>query len=649
MYASPSASDQSDSATGPIDVLYVGDVDGGASVEAALARRTDRFEIVTATSVDEALTRTAGDRIDCVVSERAVPGGDGIDLLRTVREERDDLPFVLVGTNGPASDVDEAFEAGVTDYVPGCREPERSTLLANRIEVIVERARAKRTTETRTRRLETVISNIPGVVYRCHNEPEWPMEFVRGECEELTGYPAAALESGDVVWGTDLVHPADREPMWEAVQEALAADESFEVTYRIVGRDGTTRWMWERGRGVNGNDGDLAALEGFITDITERKTHERELASLHEASRELVAAETPSDVVRITLGAAETILAFANTAVRVVGDDGEMLCVAETTDGSVSHAGDRPDYRVDGDTPVARAYRAGEPVVVDDLRQLDDRYDRGSLRSAAYVPIGKHGVVTVANTEPAAFDDQDVEAVSLLARLAAAALARIQSRADLQAQNERLEEFASIVSHDLRNPLNVAEGRVTLARGECESDHLAHVATAHRRMRTLIEDLLALAREGEAVTDVEPIDLGRLFETEWIHVDTGDATSAVETDRVVRADRNQLRRLLANLVRNSVEHGSTNDRAGARSDGASVRIEIGDVDGGFYVEDDGPGIPRDRRERVFEAGHTTSDSGTGFGLAIVERIADAHGWTVSLSEGTDGGARFEFTGVDVSA
>jgi signal transduction histidine kinase len=230
----------------------------------------------------------------------------------------------------------------------------------------------------------------------------------------------------------------------------------------------------------------------------------------------------------------------------------------------------------------------------------------------------------------------------------ATALARIQSRADLEAQNERLEEFASIVSHDLRNPLNVAEGRVTLAREECESEHLPRAADAHERMRTLIEDLLALAREGDTATDAEPVDLARLFESEWVHVDTGDATSTVETERVVRADRNQLRRLLANLVRNSVEHGSTNDRTAERSDGAGLRVEIGDLDGGFYVEDDGAGIPRDRRGRVFEAGHTTSDAGTGFGLAIVERIADAHGWTVSLSEGTDGGARFEFTGVDVS-
>ncbi|MFC7175663.1 PAS domain S-box protein [Halosegnis marinus] len=99
----------------------------------------------------------------------------------------------------------------------------------------------------------------------------------RGECEELTGYPARAVESGDVVWGEEVIHPDDRERTWEAVQSALEADESFEVTYRVRTADGEVRWMWERGRGVAGTEGDPAALEGFITDITARRQREAEL------------------------------------------------------------------------------------------------------------------------------------------------------------------------------------------------------------------------------------------------------------------------------------------------------------------------------------------------------------------------------------
>jgi PAS domain S-box-containing protein len=128
------------------------------------------------------------------------------------------------------------------------------------------------------RRLETLISNLPGIVYRCRNEPNWPMEFVGGECETLTGYTAGELERDEVVWGEEVLHPEDRERTWEVVQEAVADREPFEVEHRIRTADGETRWMWERGRGVFDAEGEPVALEGFITDVTERVVRERELS-----------------------------------------------------------------------------------------------------------------------------------------------------------------------------------------------------------------------------------------------------------------------------------------------------------------------------------------------------------------------------------
>jgi len=206
----------------------------------------------------------------------------------------------------------------------------------------------------------------------------------------------------------------------------------------------------------------------------------------------------------------------------------------------------------------------------------------------------------------------------------------------LREKNERLEEFASIVSHDLRNPLSVARGRLELAREERDSEHLEAVADAHERMETLIEDLLSLARDGDGAEETERVPLRELVEACWEGVETADATLRVETDRAVRADRSRLRQMFENLVRNSVEHG-----------GSDVTVTVGDLDGGFYVADDGPGIPAAERDAAFETGHSTSESGTGFGLAIVESVAATHGWDVGVTESADGGARFEFTGVDV--
>jgi len=200
----------------------------------------------------------------------------------------------------------------------------------------------------------------------------------------------------------------------------------------------------------------------------------------------------------------------------------------------------------------------------------------------------------------------------------------------LEQRNERLEEFTSIVSHDLRNPLTMADGRLELAREECESEHLGEVQRALDRMDALIEDLLNLAREGETVTDLEPIDLTAIIEGCWTNVDTKDATLVTDIDQIIHADESRLKQVFENIVRNAVEHG-----------GEEVTVTVGELDDGFYVEDDGPGIPEDERDDVFDAGYTTTEEGTGFGLSIVKQVVDAHDWEIHVTEGTDGGARFE--------
>jgi signal transduction histidine kinase len=205
---------------------------------------------------------------------------------------------------------------------------------------------------------------------------------------------------------------------------------------------------------------------------------------------------------------------------------------------------------------------------------------------------------------------------------------------ELQRRRDRLDEFASVVSHDLRNPLSVAEGHLELASDEYDSDHLRKVGSAHDRMRTLIDDLLTLARDGQRVGDPEPIAIREIAESGWETVATADATLTVETQRTVDADRGQLTRLFENFLRNAVEHA-----------GDTVTVRIGDIDAdgtdGFYIADDGPGIPPEEREPVTEAGYTTAPDGNGFGLAIVRQVVDAHGWDLTITGSDRGGARFE--------
>jgi len=208
----------------------------------------------------------------------------------------------------------------------------------------------------------------------------------------------------------------------------------------------------------------------------------------------------------------------------------------------------------------------------------------------------------------------------------------------MERQNELLEEFASIVSHDLRNPLNVATGHLALAQETVESDHLDRVESALERMETIIGETLLLAREGQAVGETTRTDLGSIVETCWGTVETGNAELITRPLPAIEADANRLRHVFENLFANAVEHG-----------GEAVTVRVGPLaDGsGFYVEDDGPGIPPEDADAVFELGHTTSAQSSGFGLAIVDRIVQAHGWEIRVTSSDTGGARFEVTGVTV--
>jgi signal transduction histidine kinase len=221
---------------------------------------------------------------------------------------------------------------------------------------------------------------------------------------------------------------------------------------------------------------------------------------------------------------------------------------------------------------------------------------------------------------------------NILHRTIRYALERHAQQQELRRQNHRLEKFANVVSHDLRNPLNVAKGRIEMV----EDEHAAVIESNLSRMETIIEDVLTLAREGKSVEETEPVDLTALTKKCWQQVETASALLSTDSEIAILADPNRCRQILENLIRNSVEHV-----------GEDVVIHVGRTDDGFYIEDNGPGIPENKRQEVFEAGYTTNRDGTGFGLSIVKETAEAHGWSVEITDGTDGGARFEFSGVAV--
>ncbi|WP_436932340.1 PAS domain-containing protein [Halosimplex halobium] len=224
---------------------------------------------------------------------------------------------------------------------------------------------------------------------------------------------------------------------------------------------------------------------------------------------------------------------------------------------------------------------------------------------------------------------------------------RMQLKRRLEEQQRRFDEFASYVSHDLRTPLQISVGALEQAR-EGHEEAFDRIERANERIEEILGDLSALSKGdrsvdlSEEVLDVLDVgvsstELAPLVEQVWSVHGTDDATLevAVPEGTEVIAETESVRPLVENLLKNALDHA-----------GPDVTVRVGTTDRGFYVEDDGPGIPAAEREQVLEAGYTTTEDGTGTGLAIVAETVDQQGWEVDIRESEIGdgpGARFEFT------
>lgn len=259
--------------------------------------------------------------------------------------------------------------------------------------------------------------------------------------------------------------------------------------------------------------------------------------------------------------------------------------------------------------------RRDQTVVTVDLLTPDEREHPALVDEILTAPIDKH----------------------ILFRRITNLQARRQQMMKVHEKKEQMEQFASMVNHEFRNSLNVLDGWLDVARERREEEAFNQCQFAVDQMKRIIGETGLLLGDGEYKLDRGVIDVGTACKASWEGVANSDASLELSTTQQIIADEDRLAQLLNNLFRNAVEHG-----------GDEVTVTIGDLDDGFYIEDDGPGIPEDERESVFEQGYSTQNSGSGLGLVVVQKVADLHGWEVRVTDGDTVGARFEITdcGID---
>ncbi|WP_220132666.1 PAS domain S-box protein [Halorhabdus salina] len=459
--------------------------------------------------------------------------------------------------------------------------------------------------ERELRSFRQAVEHVGHAVY--WTDPEGTIEYVNPAFEAQSGYTAedaigreaSILRSGE-----------HDEAFYATLWETILDGETWDGQLLNERRDGTRYVVEQTITPVTNDEGEIERFVAINVDVTDRKERERERDQANTVLRTIVenlpVGVLVEDADRNVLLVNERLLSLfgaPSSTDALIGQD----CTLAAEHFKADFAD--PEGFIDGiDERIA-----ARDLVENERFELVD----GRVLERDYVPY------TLPDGEANLWLYRDVTQ-------------RTRNEQRLKQQNDRLDQFAGVVSHDLRNPLNVASSRLELAIEQCDSVHLEYAATAVERSISLIADLRTLTVEGMAAIETEPVGLAQAAADSWQTVMTAEATLSVETDQTIDTDPGRLRQLLSNLFSNAITHA-----------GDDVAVTVGALENGFYVADDGPGIPEESHESVFEPGHSTVEDGTGFGLAIVEAIADTHDWRVRVTDGTDGGARFEFTEVDV--
>ncbi|WP_458207092.1 response regulator [Haladaptatus sp. NG-SE-30] len=641
-------------------ILMIDDEPGLADVAAEYLRRINEdFEIQTVTAAPEGLSlvKDGDTEFDCIVSDYNMPSMDGLELFEAVRGIYEDLPFILYTGRGSEEIASEAISAGVTDYLQKERGTDHYEVLANRIENAISQTEALVELRETGNKIEALHQTAARAA----------------TCSDRTTLCELAVEAAEEILAFDicdlsLCEGAELVP--KAVSEGTSEDGYYRAT-PVYAEDNLAARAFREGETMHIND--LQSCEAVPAESDYRSSltipiddHgvfqavSRELDGFDERDREL----------------AELLLAHVAAALDRIGSEEELRDERDKFAAlfrNIPHAIGVGKFR-DIDPIIHEANPTFESVFgwkadeitgesIDDLIVPQDATDEAraineQMRDGKHVSGQEVRRYTADGTRDFLLHtvqapNEDADGFVIYTDITQ----QKRRERELQHQNERLDEFVSVLSHDLRNPLEVADGRARLLQETCDSDHIEPLRKALDRVEERVSETVELAEQGRTVWKPEPMCLSTVVEEAWQMVETRDASLALGSlPEKVSGDRSRVLRLFENLFRNAVEHGSTADRdspdvaeydstngrlsTDGSGDGIIVNVGIGESFHGFYVEDDGTGVDGDH-DRLFERGYTTSETGTELGLRIIKDIAESHGWLVRATDSEMGGLRVE--------
>ena len=485
--------------------------------------------------------------------------------------------------------------------------------------------------------LASLLQNLPGMAYRCVNQPDWPMGFVSEGCERLSGHSRSDFQEQRVLWG-ELIHPQDSDRVWRSVQQSVEANKTVDIEYRITTKNKEERWVWERGRIVPSEHNHGVYLEGLIIDISDRKRAEIALLEARKFSEAVIETAAEAVITTDVEGEVETInrasqQMFGYPLAELKGKTFHLLITPECWE--------KFDQYIRAHTQEETSEkRIGNGIEVSARRKNGLIFPiHLSISNVRFNPVQKFVVLIR--------DISKQRAAEIEARQHREHLAHVD-------RLNMLGEMAAGIAHEINQPLTTISLFAQTGARLYESkkyDRIPEIfdkLSQHAlRAGAVIERMQTMAQQRESTKEMVDCNLlvdeiVKLAQAEahirgvGISVETASGLPKVAVDVV------QIQQVVLNLLRNGMEAMQEINYRG----GNTIRLQTRLVDSGdieVVVIDSGCGVSEEAAKNMFTPFATTKKSGLGLGLSICRAIIAAHGGQLVFHNNPLGGATFLFT------
>ena len=483
---------------------------------------------------------------------------------------------------------------------------------------ITERKLSEEALRESQRKLSDLMSNLPGMAYKCLDKKDWPMEFVSEGSIALTGYSPSELEGISSPHYGDLIHPDDRDMVWDCVQRAIKNGRPFVIEYRIRDKKGDQRWVWEQGRAVGQDNNGGIILEGFISDISERKIAEEALRKSTDRERFL------SDVIEkseqpFAVGYADGSFGIFNQALcDLIGYDAEELKSINWSEILTP-----PEWRPIEKEALIQLERTGQPV----------RYEKEYIhKDGSRVPVELFVHAVKDQSGNVQYFYGFITGIS--ERKKAEEYQRELHNQLAQAQKmESIGRLAGGVAHDFNNMLSVIIGYTELSMDSVRPseplyNNLREILNAAHRSRAITHQLLAFARKEAVIPEVMDINTAVKTMLKMIQRLIGENItlnwSPGKDLWPIKIDPSQIDQILANLCVNAKDAISDVGTIGIETENSTIDKDYCATHHYFKpgdyvtlsVSDDGCGMDKETSNKIFEPYFTTKERGKGTGLGL---------------------------------